>query len=297
MTIWVTGSGGMLGQAVMQRLVQLERPAVGTGREVDVRDADALHRFLDDHSVHQILNCAAYTAVDDAESDETAAAEVNAEGPRLLAQLAAERGLDLLHVSTDYVFDGQSIEPYREDAPCAPRSAYGRTKRQGEIAVAETMGDGSSERAVRIVRTSWLFGPGGRNFVTTMLRLMAERPTLKVVADQHGRPTFSRDLAAAVLALVDLSTPTAPSGIYHFANAGETTWHGFAFAILEGARRRGLPVVTSTIDAVDTAAFPRPAPRPSHSVLDTGRITSVLRAAPRPWTLALDDYLDELASK
>lgn len=281
----------MLGRALTEHLSAAGVDHLATGRDVDITDADGLRRFADENRPSHIVNCAAYTSVDDAERDVGAAEHVNGTGAANLAALAAERAISLLHVSTDYVFDGRASRPYATDAARAPLSVYGRTKLQGEDAVLATIAQGEARR-VHVVRTSWLFGPGGRNFVTTMLRLMAERPTLQVVADQHGRPTFTRDLAAALFTLAVRTT--APSGAYHFANHGETTWHGFASAILAGARERGLPTVTEAIDAVDTAAFPRPAPRPAHSVLDTSRLEA-LGIVPRPWTEALGDYLDALA--
>lgn len=282
----------MLGQAVAAQLRRLGHPFVGTDREVDITDAEAVRVQAEGFS--HIVNCAAYTAVDAAERDEATAHRVNGEGPENLARAAATTGATLLHVSTDYVFDGEAEAPYGEDAPCAPRSAYGRSKLAGEAAL---RGFGR----VYVVRTSWLFGPGGPNFVATMIDLMRERETLRVVVDQRGRPTYTRDLAGAMLSLLGLSGPFDPGaaaapGVYHFANAGETTWHGFAEAILAAGRARGLSLATQEIAAITTAEFPRPAPRPAYSVLDTARLESALGLRPRPFTAALEDYLMEMTS-
>ena len=287
--VWVPGGTGMLGQALARCFERAGIRHTCTGREVDVGDEAALRRYADEVAPSHVVNCAGYTAVDEAERERSAAERVNALGAANLAALAAERGMALLHVSTDYVFDGRSPAPYSADAPCAPLNVYGHTKREGERAVIESM-DPRTERRVHIVRTSWLFGPGGRNFVTTMLDLMVQRPALEVVADQHGRPTFTRDLADAIVAMT--LRLAAPSGVYHFANAGETTWHGFASAILAAARRRELAIVTNRIEAMRTADVPRPALRPARSVLDTSTIEA-LGIVPRPWTEALDDYLGE----
>ena len=290
--VWIPGGTGMLGRAVQDRLREDAVAHVATGSAVDVANRDAIRRFVDETTPSHIINCAAYTAVDDAENEREAAERVNTTGAGHLAALAAERGISLLHVSTDYVFDGRAAHPYPVDAACSPRSVYGKTKRRGEESVLATVEDGS-ERRVHVVRTSWLFGPGGRNFVTTMLRLMSERRTLQVVADQHGRPTYTRDLAGALTAIA--IGGDAPSGIHHVCNAGRTTWHGFASAIWERARQRGWPTATEAIEAVDTRAFPRPASRPLRAILDTSGVQA-LGIAPRPWTEALDDYLNELRS-
>lgn len=282
----------MLGQAVRRLLKAAELPAVGTDRDLDIADLDAVRTFARDGAFTHIINCAAYSAVDDAEQHEEEATRVNGKGPENLALVAEEVGASILHYSTDYVFDGSADQPYREDAATAPLGAYGRSKLVGEQAVLSSIPAAPSERRVHVIRTSWLFGEGGPNFVATMLRLMAERDALRVVADQEGRPTYTADLAATSLRVAGVSDATAPpSGIYHFANTGETTWHQFASTILELAKAKGLPIRAQSVEAIPTSAFPRPAARPSYSVLDTGRITEALGDAPRPWRAALDDYL------
>jgi dTDP-4-dehydrorhamnose reductase len=203
-----------------------------------------------------VVNAAAYTAVDAAEADEDAAYAVNATAPALLATACSRVGAQLVHVSTDYVFAGDRVggPPYDVDDPPDPRTAYGRTKLAGELAVRELL-PGSSW----VVRTAWVYGATGANFVKTMARLEGERDTVSVVADQTGSPTWSRDLARALYALV---REDVPAGTYHCTNRGETTWHGFTRAIFEELGADPARVLATTTDA-----FPRPAPRPAYSVL------------------------------
>ncbi len=294
MTVWVAGASGMLGRAVSAELARRGVEVVGTDLEVDIADAGAVAETLARTGASHVVNCAAYTRVDDAEREEELARRVNAAGPEVLGRAALERGAALVHFSTDYVFAGDGGRPYVEDDPAAPHGAYARTKREGEERLLK-LGPGLR---LHLVRTSWLFGAGGPNFVATMLGLMATREELRVVADQRGRPTYAPDLAAAALDLAGLGTggERAPDGCYHFANAGETTWHGFACRILERAAAFGLPVQARVVHPVTTAEFPRPAPRPAYSVLDTTKIAGALGRAPRPWHDALDDYLTALAA-
>lgn len=292
--IWVLGGRGMLGQAICQKLTQLKRAHIATGQEVDIADAAALQDFVQAQAPSHIINCAAYTQVDLSENHQALAHRVNAEGPGHIATLAARHNLPIAHVSTDYVFDGSGRTPYLESADCAPLGTYGRSKRAGEKAFLNACAHLQTPHY--IVRTSWLFGHGGPNFVQTMLRLFEQRNTLRVVGDQLGRPTFCKDLAEAILGLLQLDAVTrvqsqAPSGIYHFANTGQTSWHGFATAIWQHARSHNPTLTCQQIQAIATQDYPTPAQRPAYSVLATDKITQALAHEPRVWQTALADYL------
>jgi dTDP-4-dehydrorhamnose reductase len=241
-----------------------------TRAELDVTDPAAVERAVKEVRPDAVLNAAAYTAVDAAETDEATAAAVNAEAPATLARVCALYGAGLVHVSTDYVFAGDASTPYPVDAPVGPTSAYGRTKLAGERAVRELLPERSW-----VVRTAWVYGAGGGNFVRTVARLEATRETVEVVDDQRGSPTWSRDLAAGLLALVGAGP--AP-GVYHCTNAGETTWYGLARAVFEE-----LGADPERVRPTTTAAFPRPAPRPAYSVLSPAAWLAAGLPAPRDW--------------
>ncbi len=286
-SVWIPGASGMLGQEVVAVLRERGVAHVATDRELDIGEAAAVEAFAAEHRFTHVINCAAYTAVDACETHEPLAAHINALGPANLARVARERGAIAVHVSTDYVFDGFGTAPYREDDPTGPANAYGRTKLAGEQRFLAAAG----ERGY-LVRTSWLFGTGGPNFVATMLRLLRANPEVRVVHDQTGRPTYAPDLA---LALVDLAfAPAVAPGVYHFANAGAVTWFELASAVRELAIARGLPI-TGVLTPITTADYPTPARRPRWSVLATDKITAALGRAPRPWADGLAAYLDALA--
>lgn len=302
--VWVLGARGMLGQAVVSALRARGYAPQATGSDVDVADADAVAHFAAAHPCGTWINCAAMTAVDACEDGGAGAAKneaVNARAPEVLARAARATGARIAHVSTDYVFAGDAETPYGEGDRCAPKTAYGRAKFRGEQALWQALGDKSGQGYV--VRTAWLFGPGGANFVATMLRLMRERERIEVVDDQRGRPTYAPDLADALLGLLGLhgaakaseAGAAAPGGTYHFANAGEVSWHGFAEAIYHEAQRRELPLACREVAPTDSAKFVRPAPRPAYSVLATDKLCRALGAAPRPFARALADYFDALS--
>ncbi len=286
----VTGLGGQLSTDFVDIARPLGQTAFCRGltrAELDITDPVAVKATVAewartvraDDPAHRVVvvNAAAYTAVDAAETDEDTAYAVNATAPALLAQACAANDAQLVHVSTDYVFPGDRVDgpPYDVDDEPGPKGAYGRTKLAGELAVRELLPDASW-----VVRTAWVYGVTGKNFIKTMARLEAERDTLNVVADQHGSPTWSRDLAKALWAL---AREDAPAGTYHCTNRGQTTWHGLAQAVFEE-----LGADPSRVRPITTDAYPVPAPRPAYSVL-----------SPRAWESAglpqLPDWREALA--
>jgi dTDP-4-dehydrorhamnose reductase len=279
--VLVTGAGGQLG-ADLLRVPAGEHEVVGLTRaELDVTDPAAIEKAVVEVQPDVVVNAAAYTAVDDAETQEPAAAAINAEAPASLARVCARYAAGLVHVSTDYVFAGDAGSPYGVDAPTAPASAYGRTKLAGERAVRELLPERSW-----VVRTAWVYGQTGGNFVKTMTRLAGIKDTLDVVEDQRGSPTWSRDLAAGLLALA--AARPAP-GIYHATNAGETTWYGLARAVFSE-----IGADPERVRPTTTANFPRPAPRPAYSVL-SGAAWSAAGLPPlRPWRDALHAAFTEV---
>jgi dTDP-4-dehydrorhamnose reductase len=280
MRILITGSGGMLARYVVAAAERQDHDVTApTHAELDVCDRDAIDAALAAKRPDAVVNCAAWTDVDGAESHEPEALELNGGAPGLLAAAASARGAQLVHVSSDYVFDGESERPYLESDQAAPRSAYGRTKLAGEHAVLAA----GSEHA--IVRTAWLFGAGGRNFVTTMLELAgAGREEVSVVTDQVGSPTFAGQLADALVEVAERRV----AGIQHIAGAGQCSWNEFAREIFSQAG------VQCAVRPVLSNEFPRPAPRPAWSVLASER-AEVPRLA--PWREGLAAYLAEVREK
>ncbi|WP_205629628.1 dTDP-4-dehydrorhamnose reductase [Jiangella muralis] len=269
----VTGAAGMLGRDVATVLDGAEVTALGRA-QLDITDAGAADDAVRGHDV--VVNTAAWTDVDGAETAEAAATAVNGAGPAHLAAACARHGARLVHVSTDYVFDGAATSPYPEDAPTAPRSAYGRSKLAGERAVLSAL-----PGAGYVVRTAWLYGEHGGNFVKTMARLAADRDTLDVVDDQRGQPTWSMDVATR---LVELARAGAPAGVYHATNGGETTWFGLARAVFAQ-----LGLDPGRVRPTTTDRFPRPAPRPAYSVLGHDGWARAGLPPLRPWDEALAD--------
>ena len=280
MTRWlVTGAGGMLGHDLVTALDGRDVTALKRS-ELDITDPDAVRAALAGHDV--VCNAAAWTDVDGAEADEVGATAVNGAGPANLAAACAASGARLLHISTDYVFAGDGHDPYPEDAATEPINAYGRGKLAGERAVRATLPDGGY-----VVRTAWLYGAHGRNFVTTMLRLAGERDLVDVVEDQHGQPTWSGDLARRLVALGDAALAgAAPAGVYHGTASGQTTWHGLARAVFAAAGHDPDRVRPTTSDR-----FPRPARRPAYSVLGHARWATAGMSAMRDWRAMLASAL------
>ncbi len=255
--------------------------------EFDITDERLVRTALAVLQPAVIINCAAYTNVDSCEKEFVTAFRVNGEGPGVLARVARELGAILVHISTDYVFSGEANRPYREEDSTGPRSAYGRSKLAGEEAIAA-----SGLEQCFIVRTSWLYGPGGKNFVETMVRLAREREELRVVADQLGSPTYTGDLAAAIFNLLALEGKggAVPYGIYHFADQGSCSWHSFAAAIIARAKACGKELRVQQVTPITTAEFPLPAPRPAYSVFDTGRYRRVTGKSIPTWQESLEHY-------
>lgn len=271
MRVLVTGANGMLGRDLQEALVGHEVTALRRA-DLDVTDPEAVDAAVSGHDA--VVNCAAYTKVDDAEAHEAEAYAVNATGPANLAAACARRGARLVTISTDYVFDGTATSPYEEDRPRDPLNAYGRTKAAGEELALQRHPGGTY-----VVRTAWLYGAHGPNFARTMLQLAASRDTWSVVDDQVGQPTWTADLAAQIVRLLESE---APAGVYHGTNSGEATWYEFARAVLEEA---GLD--PERIQPTDSSAFVRPAPRPAYSVLAHGGWARAGLAPMRPWREAL----------
>jgi dTDP-4-dehydrorhamnose reductase len=254
----VTGAKGMLGTDATAVLEAHGHQVTGVDLgDLELTDPTAVRAALADIDV--ILNCAAWTAVDDAESQEDTALVANATIPAVLAGAAAATGTRLVHISTDYVFAGDADEPYAEDAPPSPRSAYGRTKAAGETAVREALPDGHL-----VVRTAWLYGAHGNCFPRTIAKVAADRGAVSVVDDQVGQPTWTRDVADLVRRLVEADVP---AGTYHATSSGQTSWFGFAQRVVEAS---GLD--PSIVTPTDSTAFERPAPRPAYSVLGHGAL-------------------------
>ncbi len=283
--IWVCGASGMLGSHFSRILTRRKVAFVANDyQQVDITRLEDVSEFVCREKVTHIINCAAYTAVDQAEHEQAQAYLINAMGPANLGKVGKRYGASVVHFSTDYVFDGKATFPYKEDHPCSPLGAYGLSKWAGEIKLLD------EHPYACIIRTSWLYGLPGKNFVETMLRLMKEKEFLRVVADQMGKPTYCQDLAEAALEISE------ESGIFHFANAFETNWYLFAKEIYQQANQLGYSLKVQKIEPITTQEYPTPACRPNYSTLSTKKIEQLLRQPPRPWQEALREYLETYKS-
>src|ERR687885_1837354 len=278
--ILLTGVNGQLGQELQQTLVSLGE-VIGVGREtMDLAQSASIRQVIGEVKPDLIVNAAAYTAVDKAETEIELAKSINAIAPSLMAEEAQQMGADLIHVSTDYVFDGRKNTPYTEQDATNPLSIYGQSKLAGEEGIRL-----HSDRHI-ILRTAWVYGTHGKsNFVKTMLRLFAEREEVRVVADQVGTPTWAGDIAEAIATLLsqpsqDPAQPNLPTGTYHYTNSGVASWYDFAVAIFEEAKPLGFPLKVQKIVPIATADYPTPAKRPAYSVLSGKKITAVLGSHP-----------------
>jgi dTDP-4-dehydrorhamnose reductase len=285
--IWLIGNKGMLGTELSLLLEQNNIPSIGTDREVDITDPAALRDFVSSHPVNWIINCAAYTAVDKAENDEATCRLLNTSGPANIATAAKAKGARLIHISTDYVFDGTGNKPYTEEDATCPTGVYGLSKRDGELAVIEI------DPHSYIIRTAWLYGKHGNNFVHTMLRLMNEREEIKVVNDQYGSPTWTFDLSEAVIALMRQveGGNNIPCGIYHYTNEGTCTWFEFAQAIYTEGKNLNLLTNTCAVKPCTSAEYPAKVKRPAYSVLDKTKIRKNIGIEIPEWKTRLKKYL------
>jgi dTDP-4-dehydrorhamnose reductase len=295
--IWLIGYKGMLGTELSQLLEKNGMVFSGTDREVDITDSAALRGFSEKQAAAGsafgwIINCAAYTAVDKAEDDAETCRRLNVEGPGNIAALSRSIGAKLIHISTDYVFDGKGTRPYREDDATNPAGVYGLSKRDGELAVME------NNPHSYIIRTSWLYGKHGNNFVHTMLHLMNERDAVSVVNDQRGSPTWAYDLAAAILVLIKTvdSGKAVSYGMYHYTNKGNITWFDFAQEIYRQGREQGLIAKECAIKPCTSAGYPSRVQRPMYSVLDKSKIKAVLGIEISSWDVSLKEFLKTGAS-
>lgn len=290
MRVLITGARGQVGHELL-RLAPEGFDVLGVGSaELDIADTSAVVREADRLRPQLIINAAAYTAVDKAESEPERAYAVNRDGPANLGRAAEQRCIPVLHISTDYVFAGDAAQPYRESDPTGPTGVYGASKLAGEQALAA-----SCSRHV-IVRTSWVFGAHGNNFVKTMLRLGRERDELSVVADQRGCPTSAASIARALWALAHHYQQEGDLrwGIYHYSGTPACSWHGFAQAIFQQAQAAGLMPRQPVVHAIATEQYPTPAKRPAWSVLDCSLLRQVYGIEPADWRAELNTVLAEL---
>ena len=267
--IWLIGCKGMLGTEIARQLSENKIDFVGTDIDVDITNPQALAEFVKVKDISYIINCSAYTAVDKAESDADFAKKLNEDGPRNIANLANQIHAKMIHISTDYVFDGTGNVPYTEDMPVSPIGVYGRTKAAGEFAIRQNL------KEYYIIRTAWLYGWAGKNFVYTMIKAMNSHDSVKVVNDQKGTPTFAGDLANVVIQIINKDN--VPYGTYHCTDLGEITWWDFTNEI----KRQGieLGLITNkecSVNPCSTDEYPTPAKRPAYSVLCKDKIQKIL---------------------
>lgn len=284
--IWLIGCNGMLGTEVSRQLKNAKIDFVATDSGVDITEYSVLEEYAEGKDITAIINCAAYTAVDKAETDEDFAKKLNETGAGNIARLAKKIGALMIHISTDYVFDGNADAPYTEDMPVSPIGVYGKTKAAGEKAILNETDD------FIILRTAWLYGWAGRNFVYTMLKVMSTRDSAKVVNDQRGTPTFCGTLADVIIRIILAKKGEIPYGIYHVTDLGEITWWEFTNEIF----RQGLEIgLVSNKDFVinkcTTEEYPTPAKRPQYSVLSKEKIMKTLKIQLPDWKESLQTFL------
>ena len=284
--VWLIGVKGMLGSEIARQLTENSIEFVGTDIDVDITSYDALSAFASNKSIKWIINCAAYTAVDLAESNQELCGKLNAVAPGNIARVAKEVGATVIHISTDYVFDGTGDSPRTEDMAVAPIGVYGKTKADGEKAVVD------NAEKYYILRTAWLYGWAGKNFVYTMLRAMNKNPAVKVVADQKGTPTFAGDLAGVIIQIINAENPIE-YGIYHVTDLGEITWWDFTNEIkAQGLKTGWLENKDCVVNPCSTDEYPTPAKRPAYSVLSKDKIQKALNMKLPDWKESLTVFLE-----
>lgn len=285
MKILLAGITGQLGHELQPILASLG-DVTGVDRDTfDLSQPDMIRQVMADVKPEIVVNASAYTAVDKSESESELAMAVNGTGVGVLAEETHKLGARLIHVSTDYVFDGSQSHPYQETDPTNPIGVYGQSKLAGETAIQQVGGD------YIIIRTAWVYGVGGiGNFVKTMLRVGGSREELRVVTDQVGSPTWTKDLAEAIASMIQKSPET---GIYHYTNSGVCSWYDFAIAIFEEAKALGFPLQVQRVVPITTAEYPTPAKRPAYSVLSHGKISAVMGIYPPHWRQALRNMLKD----
>ncbi len=284
--IWLIGNKGMLGSDVETGLKKKDFNIITTDKEVDITDKNKLFDFAESYNISYIINCSAYTNVDKAETEADLAYKINSDGVQNIAEVADKHNAVLIHISTDYVYDGKKREPYVETDNTNPLSVYGKSKLAGEENIKKITDK------FFIIRTAWLYGKSGKNFVYSMLNLFKQRDNLGIVNDQYGTPTYTVDLAEIIIKFI--SDNINEYGIYHFTNEGFTTWYNFAVEIYKMAKAKGIIDKEVNIKPITTDMYPTPAVRPEYSVLSKEKIKKVLGIDIRDWTDALDEFLEEI---
>jgi dTDP-4-dehydrorhamnose reductase len=286
--VLITGANGQLGWELQRTAPATIEPIACDRQMLDICDFLSVSRFVEKHRPDLIINCAAYTAVDRAEQEPDIAHAINVEGASNLAHIAKQLEIKLIHISTDFVFDGHQSTPYRPEDSSNPQSVYGKTKLEGDRAVL----DGTDGEAL-IIRTSWVYSSHGNNFVKTMLKLMQERDELNIISDQVGTPSWARNIASTIWKMV---SEYNPKGLYHWSDAGVASWYDFAIAIQDEALRLGLLSRQIPIEPINSIEYPLPAKRPAYSVLDKSKTWQLLGEKSPHWRHSLTQMLHELKS-
>lgn len=285
MKVLITGCNGQVGHCLVSQLRDKAEVLAVDKDQLDITDQAAVYTTVADFEPNYIINAAAHTAVDKAEEEVEISFAINRDGPKFLAEAAESCGAVMLHISTDYVFEGTGTEPYQESDPVGPQGVYGESKLAGEVAVIE-----ACEKHL-ILRTAWVFGEHGNNFVKTMLRLAQTRDELSIVGDQIGAPTYAGDIAAALIKMVDLMEEGIEPkwGVYHYSGMPYASWYDFAQMIFAKAHVKGVIDNSPSLNSIPTSAYPTPAKRPSNSRLDCNKISAQFGVTPSDWVSALDN--------